>query len=60
MGERGGVIGCGPIGLFAIQWMKLMGCSEVVAVDISEEKLAQAREAGATHTFLSSDECRPA
>ncbi|OBZ94967.1 alcohol dehydrogenase [Pararhizobium polonicum] len=53
MGQRGGVIGCGPIGLFAIQWMKLMGATEVVAVDVSEEKLAMAREAGATHTLLS-------
>jgi len=51
-GQRGGVIGCGPIGLFAIQWMKLMGCTEVVAIDIAPEKLAQAREAGATHAFL--------
>jgi L-iditol 2-dehydrogenase len=51
-GQRGAVIGCGPIGLFAIQWMKLMGCTEVVAIDISEEKLAQAREAGADQTFL--------
>ncbi|GGB04345.1 galactitol-1-phosphate 5-dehydrogenase [Brucella endophytica] len=53
MGRRGGVIGCGPIGLFAIQWMKLMGATEVVAVDLSERKLELAREAGATHTFLS-------
>ncbi len=52
MGQRGGVVGCGPIGLFAIQWMRLMGCTEVVAFDVAEEKLAQAREAGATHTFL--------
>lgn len=53
VGTRGGVIGCGPIGLFAIQWMKLMGAAEIVAVDISEQKLAMAREAGATQTFLS-------
>lgn len=59
MGQTGGVIGCGPIGLFAIQWMRLMGASQVVAVDVSEPKLAQAREAGATHTFLSHD-TRPA
>ena len=57
-GQRGGVIGCGPIGLFAIQWMKLMGCTEVVAIDVSEEKLAQAREAGATHAFLVTDDIR--
>jgi len=55
-GQRGAVIGCGPIGLFAIQWMKLMGCTEVVAIDISEEKLAQAREAGADQTFLITDQ----
>jgi len=55
VGQVGGVVGCGPIGLFAIQWMRLMGASAVVAVDVSEEKLAQAREAGATHTFLSHD-----
>ena len=52
LGDRGGVIGCGPIGLFAIQWMKLMGCRDIVAVDVSERKLEQAREAGASHTFL--------
>ncbi|MCQ8241837.1 galactitol-1-phosphate 5-dehydrogenase [Rhizosaccharibacter radicis] len=53
VGQTGGVVGCGPIGLFAIQWMRLMGASAVVAVDVSEQKLEQAREAGATHTFLS-------
>jgi L-iditol 2-dehydrogenase len=55
MGQRGAVVGCGPIGLFAIQWMRLMGCTEVVAVDLATEKLAQAREAGATHAFLATD-----
>ncbi len=54
-GQRGAVIGCGPIGLFAIQWMKLMGCTEVVAIDVSSEKLDQAREAGADHVFLVTD-----
>jgi L-iditol 2-dehydrogenase len=54
-GMRGGVIGCGPIGLFAIQWMLLMGGRDVVAIDVSEEKLQQARAAGATHTFLSTN-----
>ena len=48
IGARGGVVGCGPIGLFAIQWMRLMGAREVVAVDVSEPKLALARAAGAT------------
>jgi L-iditol 2-dehydrogenase len=52
LGARGGVIGCGPIGLFAIQWMRLMGLKEIVAIDISDEKLAMAVAAGATRTFL--------
>jgi L-iditol 2-dehydrogenase len=56
MGDRGAVIGCGPIGLFAIQWMLLMGATEVVAIDISKEKLELARQAGATHTLLSTDD----
>ncbi|MFD1200050.1 galactitol-1-phosphate 5-dehydrogenase [Brucella gallinifaecis] len=56
IGQRGAVIGCGPIGLFAIQWMKLMGASEVVAIDVSQQKLDLAREAGATHTFLPGEE----
>ena len=55
IGQTGGVVGCGPIGLFAIQWMRLMGASEVIAVDVSEEKLALAKEAGATITVLSRD-----
>lgn len=55
VGARAGVIGCGPIGLFAIQWMRMLGASEVVAVDVSEQKLAMAREAGATRTFLSTE-----
>ncbi|GGE11866.1 galactitol-1-phosphate 5-dehydrogenase [Aureimonas endophytica] len=55
MGDRGGVIGCGPIGLFAIQWMKLMGCTEIVAIDVSERKLEQARQAGATYTYLAGE-----
>ena len=55
-GTRGAVIGCGPIGLFAIQWMLLMGVREVVAIDVSEAKLDLARQAGATHLLLSDEE----
>lgn len=40
--------GGGPIGLFAIQWAKLMGASEVVSIDVSKEKIELALEAGAT------------
>lgn len=55
VGNVGAVVGCGPIGLFAIQWMKLLGASEIIGVDIDPKKLEMAREAGATRTILSSD-----
>lgn len=55
VGQRGGVMGCGPIGLFAIQWMRLMGAGEVIAVDVSERKLELAREAGATGALIAGD-----
>ncbi|MGI4860278.1 MAG: galactitol-1-phosphate 5-dehydrogenase [Janthinobacterium lividum] len=60
-GQVGAVVGCGPIGLFAIQWMRLMGAKDIIAIDISEDKLAMAREAGATHALLSGqpDEALP-
>jgi L-iditol 2-dehydrogenase len=46
-GARVAVLGAGPIGLFAIQWAKHLGASEVMALDINEQKAAMAREAGA-------------
>lgn len=54
-GQTGGVVGCGPIGLFVIQWMRMMGASDVIAVDVSEGKLALAREAGASVCVLADD-----
>jgi L-iditol 2-dehydrogenase len=59
VGDRGGIIGCGPIGLFAIQWLRLLGSNDVVAVDVSEQKLELARQAGATHTFLAGEPVDP-
>lgn len=54
-GQTGGVVGCGPIGLFAIQWMKMMGASRILAVDVSHKKLDLATEAGATDCILADD-----
>jgi L-iditol 2-dehydrogenase len=48
VGQTGAVVGCGPIGLYAIQWMRLMGATDVIAVDVSQDKLDLAAEAGAT------------
>ncbi len=57
VGSRVAVMGGGgPIGLFAIQWAKIMGASEVVSFDVSEEKKRLALEAGATAAPLTDEE----
>jgi len=48
LGQRIAVVGCGPIGLFAIQWARLIGATEILAVDVNDRKIEMAREAGAT------------
>ncbi|WP_370882727.1 galactitol-1-phosphate 5-dehydrogenase [Kineosporia succinea] len=58
VGKRVAVVGAGPIGLFAVQWARLSGASDVLAVDLDEKKAAMAVEAGATHTANSSDEAK--
>lgn len=58
VGRRVAVLGAGPIGLFAVQWARLAGASDVLAVDLNERKLAQASEAGAGHATTSAEEAR--
>lgn len=58
VGSRVAVVGAGPIGLFAVQWAKLAGASEVLSVDLNEQKAAMAREAGATSAATSAEEAR--
>ena len=41
------VIGCGTVGLLAIQWAVRMGAESIVAVDLVESRLAIARDLGA-------------
>ena len=48
-GQTAAVLGTGPIGLFAVQWLRLAGCRSIIAVDLFDEKLALARELGAEH-----------
>lgn len=48
------VIGAGGVGLNAIQGARIAGARRIVAVDMSEEKLAIAREFGATDGVLAS------
>ena len=49
-GARVAVIGCGAVGLSAIQGARIAGASEIRAIDIDERKLVQATHFGATHT----------
>lgn len=50
------VIGSGMIGLLVIQALRWAGARRVIAVDLAENRLALARELGATDT-LKSDAC---
>lgn len=47
-GETVAVVGVGGVGLNVIQGAKLAGASRIIAVDLLENKLAAAREFGAT------------
>jgi S-(hydroxymethyl)glutathione dehydrogenase/alcohol dehydrogenase len=48
-GETVAVIGCGGIGLAAIQGARIAGANKVIAVDMVESKLELAQQLGATH-----------
>jgi NDMA-dependent alcohol dehydrogenase len=50
------VVGCGGIGMNAIQGAAMAGAKRVVAVDPVEMKREKAMEFGATHTFSSMEE----
>lgn len=49
------VIGCGAVGLSAIQGARLAGASRVIAVDRQREKLEVASVVGATHALLADE-----
>lgn len=48
-GESVVVIGCGGVGLAAVQGARVAGAAAIVAVDLVDEKLALATSLGATH-----------
>src|SRR6478735_5075794 len=54
------VVGCGGIGMNAVQGAKMAGAKRVIAVDPVEFKREQATVFGATHTFASLEEATPA
>ena len=50
------VLGCGGVGLSVVMGAALVGAHPIVAVDVSEEKLALAQDIGATHAARSPEE----
>jgi S-(hydroxymethyl)mycothiol dehydrogenase len=48
-GARVAVIGCGAVGLSAVQGAQIAGASEIHAIDLDERKLDVAERLGATH-----------
>lgn len=46
-GDYVAVLGCGTIGIFTLQWAKIMGSKKVVAFDIDDGRLALATRMGA-------------
>jgi S-(hydroxymethyl)glutathione dehydrogenase/alcohol dehydrogenase len=54
-GETVAVIGCGGIGLAAIQGARIAGANKIIAVDMLESKLELAQAMGATHVVNASE-----
>jgi S-(hydroxymethyl)glutathione dehydrogenase/alcohol dehydrogenase len=55
-GETAMVIGCGAVGLAAIQGARFAGASQIVAVDLDDAKLAISTSLGATHIVNANEE----
>ena len=55
-GDTVAVWGCGPVGLFAIASAYMLGAQQVIAIDRFPERLALARQCGATTIDYSQDD----
>lgn len=49
-GSSVAVLGCGGVGLNVIQGARIAGAERIIAIDLSANRLAMARQFGATHT----------
>lgn len=54
-GQSVAIIGLGGVGLAALLGAVAAGATEIIAIDLSEEKLRVATELGATKTYLASE-----
>ncbi|NHX34081.1 zinc-binding dehydrogenase, partial [Escherichia coli] len=50
------VFGIGTIGILVVQCLLLAGVKDIIAVDISDKKLADAREVGCKYTIKPKNE----
>ncbi|MCL2124652.1 MAG: alcohol dehydrogenase catalytic domain-containing protein [Oscillospiraceae bacterium] len=55
-GEGVAVIGCGGVGLSAIQGARVSGACPIIAIDVMENKLELAKKCGATHAVNAKNE----
>jgi Zn-dependent alcohol dehydrogenase len=55
-GSRVAIYGLGGVGLCVLTGCVIAGASQIIAVDLHDDKLALAREFGATHTINASNE----
>ena len=49
------VVGCGMIGLFVVQALRIKGCGTIIAIDLDPSRLEMARKFGADHALPSDD-----
>jgi S-(hydroxymethyl)glutathione dehydrogenase/alcohol dehydrogenase len=55
-GSTCAVFGCGLVGLGCVIGCRLAGADRIIAVDLSEQRLAEARHHGATETRVAADD----
>jgi L-iditol 2-dehydrogenase len=55
-GKTVAILGGGTIGLFTLQWVKILGCDKAVVTDIDAHHLENAKKLGADATVVSLDE----
>ncbi|TDP37829.1 Zn-dependent alcohol dehydrogenase [Nocardia ignorata] len=51
VGDAVAVIGCGGVGLNAVQGARIAGATTIIAIDVHTDRLALATRLGATHTL---------
>ncbi|MBM3835390.1 MAG: zinc-binding dehydrogenase [Verrucomicrobia bacterium] len=51
IGQSIAVLGCGGVGLCVVQGAAMVSANPIIAIDIQKQKLAMAREFGATHVI---------